>query len=165
MLQLTSFSSSSSAEVVDAHDRPLLVMHAADILAQGLRHRRVILLPRCGGRVLLFRREGLWTFPGAPVAAGRSRAEQALLLAEEAGLEDCPIRLLSGPDPCLEMGNALLSVFVAGLSPSRALTFADGDALSLDANEVAGVLAATPDLLSPLVRPLAPLLFLPARRE
>lgn len=146
-----------------------MVMHAADILAQGLRHRLVALLPRCGGRILLLRREGLWTFPIAPVAAGRSRAEQALRLAEEAGLADCPIHPLAGPpagpSPCPETGSVILSVFVAGLSPSRARMFADGEALSLDADEVEGVLAATPELFPPLLRRLAPLLFLPARRE
>lgn len=142
-----------------------MIMHAADILAQGLRHRLVALLPRCGGRILLFRRDGLWIFPCAPVAAGRSRAEQALRLAEEAGLAECPIHPLAGLEPCPETGNAILSVFVAGLSPSRAKMFADGEALSLDADEVEGVLAATPELFPPLLRRLAPLLFLPARRE
>lgn len=164
-------------EVIDAADKPLLLMSKADVLSQSLPHRVVMVaLRNHEGRILATRRTFagpstvLPTLPHAPqeeheyvwglsastrVRAGESRldaARRALLL--DAGISDVPLVYRASKAPVLQSTEAFASLqvtlFMGG--PTSIIPGNDTEAqgtMLLDKDELEGLANYFPGVLSP----------------
>lgn len=145
----------AALEIVDGRNRPLLVMPCADALRQRLPHRAVALLPRLRRRFFLLHRRSFWDVAGlAPLPAGESCVQTAQNLLAYLHLPPCPLSrpVLLPPDgelPCF------VTLFAARLHAEPAFP-PDWDALSVDADALAGLQALPDAPLSPLLRRLNP---------
>ena len=148
-------------EVVDGNGRPLLCMTPQAALRQKLSVRAVAVALRLGNRVILRRRHdagrggaGRWDLYAGFVMVGEAREDAALrLLLSEAGLSGLRVSPLAGPE---ESGDGLFTLFAvdlpAGLYPEHPVQ----DMMTVDADELAGLIRDVPELLSPeLVRAAA----------
>ena len=149
-------------EVVDGHDRPLLLMPEAQAKAQGLSHRKVrVLLCDAVGRVFLARclppegSPGPWALPTASVRAGEPREAAALRALEGAGgISGIALRAAEKKEALPHAPEIFL-----GILPKHAPAARPGEGcetLFLDSDELQGLAEHFPDLLAPeLLRSLS----------
>ena len=149
-------------EVVDDSGRPLLCMTPQAALRQKLPVRAVAVALRLRQSRLILRRRydagpgsaGRWDLYAGLVMVGEAREDAALrLLLTEAGLSGLRVSPLAGPE---ENGDGLFTLFAvdlpAGLYPEHPVQ----DIMTVDADELAGLIRDVPELLSPeLVRAAA----------
>ena len=149
-------------EVVDGNGRPLLCMTPQAALRQKLSVRAVAVALRLRQNRLILRRRhdagrggaGRWDLYAGFVMVGEAREDAALrLLLSEAGLSGLRVSPLPGPE---ENGDGLFTLFTvdlpAGLYPEHPVQ----DMMTVDADELAGLIRDVPELLSPeLVRAAA----------
>ena len=146
-------------EVVDGNGRPLLCMTPQAALRQKLSVRAVAVALRLRqNRVILRRRHdarrgvaGRWDLYAGFVMVGEAREDAALrLLLSEAGLSGLRVSPLADPE---ESWDGLFTLFAvdlpAGLYPEHPVQ----DMMTVDADELAGLIRDVPEVLSPeLVR-------------
>mgnify|MGYP003587584685 CR=1 FL=1 len=149
-------------EVVDGNNRPLLCMTPQAALRQKLPVRAVAVALRLRQNRLILRRRqdagrgvaGRWDLYAGFVMVGEAREDAALrLLLSEAGLSGLRVSSLGGPE---KDGDGLFTLFAvdlpAGLYPEHPVQ----DMMTVDADELAGLIRDVPELLSPeLVRAAA----------
>lgn len=142
-------------EVVDARNKPLLVMPCADVLRQRLPHRAVALLPHLRQHFFLMRRRSVWDVAGiVPLPAGESCALTAQQLVDRLGLPPCRLSRIAllPPDrdtPCF------VELFAARLHAAPRFPEA-WEALSVDTDALKGLQALPDAPLSPLLRRIEP---------
>lgn len=142
-------------EVVDARNRPLLVMPCADVLRQRLPHRAVALLPHLRRHFFLIRRRSVWDVAGiVPLPAGESCTLTARQLLERLGLPPCRLSRIAllPPDrdaPCF------VELFAARLHAAPRFPEA-WEAMAVDVDALTGLQALTDAPLSPLLRRIEP---------
>ena len=144
-------------EVVDLQDRPLLLMPHAQLLEQGLAHRKVrVALRDPLGRLLLVRpltSQGTalpLALPGTRVRAGESREEAALrVLAEELGLSGVhmPEPGLREPQGLHANRTTVLSAFLPPEAP-RPQCLGVAEVLFVDRDELKGLARHFAELLT-----------------
>lgn len=150
-------------EVVDAHDRPLMLMPTAQAEEQGLPFRGVrVLLCDAQARALVVRpvREdgtaGLWTLPAARVRGGEPRETAALRALEQSvGVTDVLLRAAEKKDSFRNPRNSIFVALLSAHAPApRAVNVSEF--LFLDSDELHGLAEHFPTLLEPdLLRCLA----------
>lgn len=144
-----------SLEIVDDHNRLLLVMPRAEALRQGLAHRAVALLPHLRRRFFLLRRRDVWDVAAlAPLPAGRSRMDTARELLERLGLPPCPLERLTLLPPDADVP-CFVELLAARLHAAPDFPEA-WEALPVDADALAGLQAMPDAPLSPLLRRIPP---------
>ena len=142
-------------EVVDGRNRPLLIMPCADVLRQRLPHRAVALLPHLRRHFFLMRRRSVWDVAGiVPLPAGESCARTAQQLLERLCLPPCPLSRMALLPPD-EDSPCFVELFAARLHGEPRFPEA-WDALSVDADALAGLQALPDAPLSPLLRRITP---------
>lgn len=143
-------------EVVDTHDRPLMLMPLGQAEEQGLPFRGVrVLLCDAQGRALLVRstREdgtaGLWTLPSARVRGGEPREAAALRALEQSvGITDVLMRAAEKKDSFKNPRNSIFVAFLSAHAPTpRAASISE--ILFLDSDELHGLAEYFPTLLEP----------------
>ena len=151
-------------EVVDSNDRPLLCMPPEIALRQKLPVRVVAVALRTRWNRLILRKrrdarlgfQGRWDLYAGFVLVGEAREDAALrLLLSDAGLHGLKL----SPLPSREAGEEGASFFAlfaadmpAGLFPAHPAH----EVMTVDADELAGLIRDVPELLSPeLVRAAA----------
>ena len=144
-------------EVVDSEDRPLMCMPPETALRQKLALRIVAVALRTrGDRLILHKRRelrlpslGKWDLYTGFVRVGEAREDAALRLLLS-GARVSGIRL--SPLPKGEnriIGSHLLTVFTADLPAGLYPQHPDQELLTVDADELAGLMRDVPELLSP----------------
>lgn len=142
-------------EIVDARNRPLLVMPCGEALQQQLPHRAVALLVQQGRQFLLLRRRDIWDVAAfAPLPAGESCQMTAQALQAHLALPPGPLRQMALLAPTASVP-CFVALFVLRLKKQSVLPAADG-VLRIDADALAGLQAMPDAPLSPLVRSMPP---------
>ena len=149
-------------EVVDSNGRPLLCMTPQAAMRQKLPVRAVAVALRLRQNRLILRRRqdagrgasGRWDLYAGFVMVGEAREDAALrLLLSEAGLSGLRVSPLGGPE---KDGNGLFTLFAVDLPAGLYPEHPDQDMMTVDADELAGLIRDVPELLSPeLVRAAA----------
>jgi isopentenyl-diphosphate delta-isomerase len=142
-------------EITDSQDRPLMLLQPDAALRQKLYRRIACTAVRGKGEILyLYRRagsmlehQGRWDLCSGPVLAGEAREDAARrLLLARAGLADPQVAEILRR-PANRESPAQLTLFAArlpqGVIPDREET------LAVDADELEGLVAHTPELLTP----------------
>jgi hypothetical protein len=142
-------------EITDTRDRPLMLMQPDAALRQNLYHRIACValygkekrLQICKRSGTMMDAQGLWDLCSGPVLAGESREDAArrLILSHTGLTEPMPAEILRRPaDRDLP---AHLTLFAArlprGILPDRQET------MSVDADELEGLVAHAPELFAP----------------
>lgn len=145
------------AEVSDKDDRLLMCMPPEIAIRQGLalrltavalctRHNSVFLHKRRQGKT---DRLGLWDMYAGHVRPGEARQDAAArVLADEGGLVGLPMTPVAQARPGKNM-RAYITLYRAVLSPGLMPAHAHADMLEVDADELAGLLRDSPELLTP----------------
>jgi isopentenyl-diphosphate delta-isomerase len=140
-------------EITDSRDRPLMFLQADAALRQKL-YRRVACVALYGkGKILYLHKragqapDGRWDFCSGPVLAGEAREDAARrLILEHTGLADqAPAEIMRRPaDRELP---AHLTLFAARLP--RGVIPDSRETMIVDADELEGLLAHSPEIFSP----------------
>lgn len=143
-------------EVVDADGRPLAAMTPKDALKQGLRFRMAAVALRTADNTLLLMRRkeektgryGLWDIGTGAVRVGEAREDAAFrLLAELAGIRGIQPREVARADDAAGFSYDL-ALFVADLPKGLMPWSMSLEMLTLDRDELEGVLRESPELFS-----------------
>lgn len=133
-------------EVVDAHDRPLMLMPVAQAEEQNLPFRGVrVLLCDAQGRALVVRplqedgTPGLWSLPSARVRGGEPREAAALRALEQSvGITDVLLRAAEKKDSLRNPRNSIFVALLSAHAPTpRAVNVSEF--LFLDSDELHGL--------------------------
>lgn len=145
-------------EVVDNQDRPLLCMPPENALRQKLPVRVVAVALRTWQNKLVLRKwrdagaggTGGWDLYTGFVRVGEAREDAALRLLSEAGLNGLSVSPVSGPEE-REENSRFFTLFTAdlptGLYPSHPVQ----EIMTVDADELEGLIRDVPEMLSPEV--------------
>ena len=141
-------------EVVDARNRPLLVMPCADVLRQRLPHRAVALLPHLRQHFFLMRRRSVWDVAGiVPLPAGESCALTAQQLVDRLGLPPCRLSRIALPAIAGPLGWAC----VAGLTAYQVYDLLAAPAFKVTVPAAMQLYRLRGRLANPAVEPVSPL--------
>lgn len=157
-------------EVIDANDLPFLLMPRAEVLAQSLPHRVVLVaLRNHEGRILITHRsgnsgnvasltpEGVWGLSAsARVRAGESRVDAALrVLRKDMGIANAQLVPGAGKAPIIPAQSPFdllhITLFIAETalsSPIIAESEKSDSAMFLDKDELQGMAKHFPEMLS-----------------
>lgn len=157
-------------EVIDANDLPFLLMPRAEVLAQGLPHRVVLVaLRNHEGRILVSQRAGntdtmpntvtesVWGLSAsARVRAGESRVDAALrVLRTDMGIDNAQLVPGAGKSPAIPAQNPFdllhITLFIAETalsSPIIAESEKSDSIMFLDKDELQGMAKHFPEMLS-----------------
>lgn len=141
-------------EVMDPDDRPLLCMLPETALRQTLRLRvAAVALRTRQNRIVLHKRDdprlgspGKWDVYTGFVLVGEAREDAAQRLLRAAGVSGAS---LTGTADGASCGIGPLTLYVADLPSGLYPVHAPGELLETDADELAGLARATPELLTP----------------